>query len=172
MANPVGIIRRSGRLIIEIRNRPRPIAALIPGILAAVSFLFPLAALVFALKHGKQIGPPFLFTLLVFWGTAYFTVKIYLWNTRGKETFEIQSRRLVHAFHFGPFRVEKESVSFRTLTLEPKRDHLSNEIRLQFRTGRGKATVSFLKIDDALYSGIRQSLEDYLRSTGAPSTAP
>ncbi|NPA43362.1 MAG: hypothetical protein GXO27_05000 [Chlorobi bacterium] len=91
-------------LRIEIRPpKPRPWVHLLAAF-AALSAAFPVFLFLGAVYYRAEISPFFVLTLILFWGMAWYVRRIYVWNTRGAEVWEISPDGLLQYFLWGSTR--------------------------------------------------------------------
>lgn len=77
-------------------KKPSQGALMVLRILIFISFIFPIIAI---LSVGLELATLFGIVIFIFIG-AYF-LRIYLWNTRGKEIIEIDDKEIRQTFHYG-----------------------------------------------------------------------
>lgn len=90
------VVQHQNSILIEVSvNKSHIIARLILIILILVSIIVPIVILFYAIGVGRQIGVGYIFSLLLFIASFAFFLRMFLWNTYGKEVFLIENNKVL-----------------------------------------------------------------------------
>lgn len=64
-------------------------------------FFFPILVIWFTTG---PIGFGFIITILIFWGTGFYSFRLLLWNKIGKEIFQVSNGQIEHYYDYGIFK--------------------------------------------------------------------
>lgn len=74
-----------------------------------------------------EIGFGYLITLFIFIGSSLFFFRIYLWNTYGKEIYQIEKNKISYFYDYRLFKDNRKKISFKRLEIAYyKLDDLNN----------------------------------------------
>ncbi|MCR9171821.1 MAG: hypothetical protein NXI10_04975 [bacterium] len=112
MKNNIKVNHSDKGVSVEIETRTKSnfgtISALIFSI---ISFSLPILFLIIGVIYFSDlIGVGFIITLTIFWGTAFYMGKLYLWNKFGVEHYLIRGNDIITYQTYGVFK-SKEMVS-------------------------------------------------------------
>lgn len=77
-------------------------------VIICVSFLLPLVILFLIFIQVESVKLGFVITLLIFWGTAWYFLKLYLWNRFGKEKIKLTNRSVYITYDYKLYKITRE----------------------------------------------------------------
>lgn len=102
MKRKIYFIRDREKIRLKVANKGfHWLSASALGIFTLFCFLFPFLVLWFT---GGPIGFGFIITILIFGGTGFYSLRLFLWNIAGKEVFEVSNGQIMHYYDYGIFK--------------------------------------------------------------------
>lgn len=95
------------------------ITRIILQIFMTISFAMPIIATIIAIFI-LELKPGILITYLIFGGTGYFFLKLFLWNKYGKEIFHLETDKIVYEADYKLFKGNKKEIKSIGFTLTIK----------------------------------------------------
>lgn len=108
---------QGSQLSISVRKVPLIIRVVLTLVLA-VLILIPFGAIVSALIY--QSGPHILmaFMFFVFWGAAYYMLRVVLWNSVGQEILTLNPGNILYVADYKHFKDGRQEISTEELEVE------------------------------------------------------
>ena len=101
---------QGSQLSISVRKAPLIIRVILTLVLA-VLVLIPFGAIIFALieQSGPHIFMAFMF--FVFWGAAFYMLRVILWNSVGREVLTLNPDKIVYIADYKHFKDGRQEIS-------------------------------------------------------------
>ena len=96
MENTYSLDISDDSITLELQTGKSNFAVNVVLAIAILAFLIPVAVLLFIVGLGGGFSFGFLFTLVLFWGTGVFLLRLGLWNKYGREVFIFSKRLFIH----------------------------------------------------------------------------
>ena len=95
------------------------------GIFTIFCFCFPIVVIWFT---GGPIGFGFIITVLIFGGTGFYSLRLFLWNLVGKEIFQVSNGQIEHYYDSGIFKDNFNKLNHKNISFGYTSANEPNEI--------------------------------------------
>ncbi len=96
-------------VIIKLSRRAGQFTLAILICLGIISFLIPFS--VFLISE-ITVGIAFILTLILFWGSSIYFIRLFLWNKYGEEVYEIKANTIAIEFNYKLFKERKRTLKY------------------------------------------------------------
>lgn len=170
MENRYSIVVSDQSMVLELLGGKQNIyARRILLITASVILLMPVIVFLFlSLPSGEPPQFGFLFSLIFSWLCGGYLLRLYLWNTYGREVFVIQSGKLIYYADYKLFKDRNKVISFNKIDIcYLNNDELFfiNEVKSkdqEFLSETKSSLYFFKNNDEMIESHIKLSLFDII----------
>ena len=117
-------------------------------ILLIMFTLIPLISTGFILSAGEGIGPGIFIFFVIFWGIAFYLLRVVLWNTYGKEVLTLYEDKISYHADFKFFTDSKQEINKEGLIVEMIQNTESGKTFGNLKlTNQNKVIETVLKAD-------------------------
>lgn len=130
MRNNITLTQTESSIGIKIRSEKKSKSSLnFLLIFSIIAFCLPVLFFILALSlYDNAVGFGFLISIILFWGSGLFTLKMFLWNRFGEEEYIFSNNKLTYIFNYRFFKSKPQELDYSSVEFGYHRQENNSEL--------------------------------------------